>query len=41
MIDPNVDINYLGEFESIEDVWAAYPDGGQEGDYLFIGNQPK
>jgi hypothetical protein len=39
MIDPNVDINYLGEFESIEDVWAAYPDGGQEGDYLFIGNQ--
>lgn len=38
MIDPNVDINNLGTFESIEDVWAAFPDGGQEGDYLFIDN---
>lgn len=37
MIDPNVDINNLGNFESIEDVWAAYPEGGEEGDYLHIG----
>ena len=37
MIDPNVDINNLGNFENIEDVWAAYPEGGEEGDYLYIG----
>lgn len=37
MIDPNIDINFLGNFDSIEDVWAAFPDGGQEGDYLYIG----
>ena len=37
MIDPNVDINNVGNFENIEDVWAAYPNGGEEGDYLYIG----
>lgn len=36
MIDPEIDINYLGEFETIEEVWEAYPNGGQEGDYLYI-----
>lgn len=38
MIDPNIDINFLGNFESIEDVWVAFPNGGQEGDYLYIGD---
>ena len=36
MIDPYVDINNLGNFDSIEDVWAAYPNGGEEGDYLYV-----
>lgn len=37
MIDPTIDINFLGNFESIEEVWEAFPNGGQEGDYLYIG----
>lgn len=39
MIDPNIDINNLGTFDSIEEVWATFPDGGQEGDFLFIGDK--
>ena len=31
-----IEINDLGSFASIEDVWAAYPEGGQEGDYCTI-----
>lgn len=34
----NIDINNLGTFASIAAVWAAYPEGGQEGDYLYIGS---
>ena len=30
------DINYLGAFASIEDVWVFYPEGGREGDYIYI-----
>lgn len=33
----NKDINNLGEFANISDVWERYPEGGAEGDYLFIG----
>lgn len=29
-------IRYLGNYESIQEVWAALPGGGQEGDYLTI-----
>ena len=32
------DINNLGTFGSIDDVWTKYPEGGREGDYLMIEN---
>lgn len=32
-----IDINNLGTFSDINAVWAAYPEGGNEGDYLYIG----
>lgn len=32
-----MDIRNLGVFANIKAVWNAYPDGGREGDYLFIG----
>jgi len=31
-----IDLNYLGQFDSIDAVWAAHPEGGHEGDYLDI-----
>lgn len=31
-----IDLNDLGSFASIEALWAAYPEGGQEGDYCTI-----
>lgn len=31
------DINNLGSFSSIDAVWAKYPEGGKEGDFLTIG----
>lgn len=34
----NLDINNLGTFSNIKAVWAKYPEGGKEGDYLMIGN---
>lgn len=34
-----MDIRNLGNFASIQAVWATYPQGGVEGDYLFIPNQ--
>lgn len=34
-----MDIRNLGNFANIEAVWEAYPNGGIEGDYLFIPNQ--
>ncbi len=34
----NQDINNLGTYANIAAVWAAYPEGGQEGDYLYIGS---
>ena len=33
-----MDIRNLGVFANIKAVWNAYPDGGREGDYLFIGD---
>ncbi len=30
------DINYLGAFASIGDVWVFYPEGGRQGDYVYI-----
>ena len=32
------DINNLGTYANIAAVWAAYPEGGNEGDYLYIGS---
>ena len=34
-----MDIRNLGNFANIQAVWTAYPNGGIEGDYLFIPNQ--
>lgn len=30
-------ITNLGEFESLPSVWEAYPEGGKEGDYIYLG----
>lgn len=30
------DINYLGAFASLDDVWVFYPEGGRQGDYIYI-----
>lgn len=32
-------INYLGVFESIEQAWEAYPEGGKEGDYIIVDGE--
>ena len=32
----STDINYLGTFASIDDVWIFYPEGGHEGDYVVV-----
>lgn len=34
-----MDIRNLGNFANVEAVWASYPNGGIEGDYLFIPNE--
>lgn len=31
------DIRNLGVFENVAALWAAHPEGGQEGDYAYIG----
>lgn len=31
-------INLLGSFSSLDEVWAQYPEGGREGDYVIIGS---
>lgn len=33
-----IDLNDLGSFASINALWAAYPEGGQEGDYCTIAS---
>lgn len=30
--------NNIGSFSNIEEVYSKYPNGGNEGDYLFVGN---
>lgn len=32
-------INYLGNFESIEQVWNTFPNGGKEGDYILVAGE--
>lgn len=32
-------INYLGEFDSIEQAWEVYPEGGKDGDYILIAGE--
>lgn len=37
---PNaVDINYLGSFASLADVWVFFPEGGTQGDYISVGDK--
>ena len=31
------DLRNLGVFATVDALWAAHPEGGQEGDYAFIG----
>lgn len=31
-------VNYLGTYETLDQVWEAYPEGGKEGDYLYIAS---
>lgn len=35
----SVDLHDLGTFNSLAEVWAAYPDGGHEGDYVTIAGE--
>lgn len=32
-------INYLGSFESIEQAWKVYPNGGRDGDFILINGE--
>jgi hypothetical protein len=32
------EINFLGQFNTISDVWEKFPEGGHEGDYVTIGD---
>lgn len=32
-------INYLGVFDSLDQVWEVYPEGGKDGDYIIIGEE--
>lgn len=32
-------VNYLGEFNNIDEVWERYPEGGHEGDYITIAGE--
>jgi hypothetical protein len=34
----NQEINFLGQFDTISDVWEKFPEGGHEGDYVTIGD---
>ena len=31
------DINFLGQYDTINNLWSKYPEGGKEGDYATIG----
>lgn len=33
------DVHFLGEYASINDVWKLYPNGGNFGDYILIGEE--
>jgi hypothetical protein len=32
-------VNFLGEFNNIDEVWERYPEGGHEGDYITIAGE--
>lgn len=32
-------INYLGSFDTIEEVWEIYPEGGRDGDYILVAGE--
>lgn len=34
-----VKINDIGIYDTLDDLWAAYPDGGKEGDFCTIGGK--
>lgn len=34
-----MDVNLLGVFESLDEIWAKHPEGGREGDYIYIGEE--
>lgn len=32
-------INYLGEFDTVEQAWEVYPEGGKDGDFILVGGE--
>jgi hypothetical protein len=32
-------INYLGSFDTLEEVWEIFPEGGREGDYILVAGE--
>lgn len=32
-------INYIGTFDTLEQVWLVYPEGGKEGDYIIVDGE--
>ncbi len=32
-------INYLGTFDTIDEVWLVYPEGGRDGDYVIVAGE--
>lgn len=34
-----MNVNYLGDYESLNDIWEVHPEGGREGDYITISGE--
>lgn len=34
-----MNVNFLGDYDTLDDIWAAHPEGGREGDYISIGGE--
>lgn len=34
-----MDVNFLGSYDTLDDIWVAHPEGGREGDYIHIGEE--
>lgn len=34
-----MNVNFLGSYDTLDDIWAAHPEGGREGDYISVGGE--